>query len=79
MTDALTYMGSLKGHGGAVTSLATPQDPKSEILLSSSRDKTVLVWKLEPSAMEEGGQGYPMKSLKGHSHFVQDVVLSSDG
>lgn len=37
MADPLTYMGSLRGHGGAVTSLATPLDPKSDILLSSSR------------------------------------------
>ncbi len=28
---------------------------------------------------EEGNYGYPRRSLKGHSHFVQDVVISSDG
>lgn len=40
------------------------------------RDKTVLVWLL---TREEGQYGYARKSLKGHSHFVQDVVISSDG
>ena len=39
-------------------------------------DKTVLVWELERS---ESNYGYPKKALRGHSHFVQDVVISSDG
>jgi guanine nucleotide-binding protein subunit beta-2-like 1 protein len=36
----------------------------------------VIVWELE-----RGGDsfGYPKKALHGHSHFVQDVVISSDG
>lgn len=39
-------------------------------------DKSVIVWELE-----RGGDsfGYPKKALRGHSHFVQDVVISSDG
>jgi len=39
-------------------------------------DKSVIVWELE-----RGGDsfGYPKKALHGHSHFVQDVVISSDG
>ncbi len=28
---------------------------------------------------EEGSYGYARRSLKGHSHFVEDVVISSDG
>ena len=39
-------------------------------------DKTILVWELERS---EGNYGYAKRALKGHSHFVQDVVISSDG
>jgi len=36
----------------------------------------VLLWSL---TREDGQYGYPKRSLKGHSHFVQDVVISSDG
>ena len=46
------------------------------MLLSSSRDKTVILWTL---TREEGAYGYPKRSLRGHSHFVQDVVISGDG
>ena len=28
---------------------------------------------------EEGTYGHAKHALKGHSHFVQDVVISSDG
>ena len=41
-----------------------------------SRDKTILVWNL---TREEGSYGFARRSLKGHSHFVQDVVISQDG
>jgi hypothetical protein len=44
--------------------------------LNHSRDKTVIVWKLDRS---ETNYGVAHKALKGHSHFVQDVVISSDG
>ena len=36
----------------------------------------MLVWTL---TREEGTYGYPKRALKGHSHFVEDVVISSDG
>ncbi len=36
----------------------------------------MLVWQLERT---ESSYGYPKRALKGHSHFVQDVVISSDG
>lgn len=39
-------------------------------------DKSILVWELERS---ESNYGYAKRSLRGHSHFVQDVVISSDG
>ena len=141
MADSLTLRATLKGHAGWVTSIATPLDPASNMLLSASRcaldgtnsvgtmltiqavliscpeapihrkcngaallrvysrshcaakastptrnlltlllslcsDKTILVWELERS---ESNYGYAKRSLKGHSHFVQDVVISSDG
>jgi guanine nucleotide-binding protein subunit beta-2-like 1 protein len=59
-----------------VTALAAPLDPASDLLLSASRDKTLIVWTL---TREEGAYGVPRRSLRGHSHFVQDAVLSSDG
>lgn len=65
------------GHSDWVTSISTPLDPNSNVILSGSRDKTVIVWELTRDP--EGDWGLPRKSLWGHSHFVQDVVISSDG
>ncbi|CAL5223637.1 g6181 [Coccomyxa viridis] len=76
MAESLVLRGELVGHSGWVTSISTPLDPNSDIILSSSRDKTVLLWSL---TREDTQYGYPKRSLKGHSHFVQDVVISSDG
>merc|ERR1719476_338547 len=47
------------------------------MILSSSRDKSLIVWKLNRD--EAGNYGVPQKRLHGHGHFVSDVVLSSDG
>jgi guanine nucleotide-binding protein subunit beta-2-like 1 protein len=59
-----------------VTAIATPLDPNSDTILSSSRDKTTLVWEL---TREEGNYGFARRALVGHAHYVQDVVISSDG
>eukprot|EP00004_Rigifila_ramosa_P008847 TRINITY_DN2029_c0_g1_i1.p2 TRINITY_DN2029_c0_g1~~TRINITY_DN2029_c0_g1_i1.p2 ORF type:complete len:324 (+),score=85.61 TRINITY_DN2029_c0_g1_i1:26-973(+) len=76
MDDQIVFKGLLKGHNGWVTALATtPEQP--DMVLSASRDKTIIVWDLK---REEGaGYGVPRRSLHGHSHTVQDVVISSDG
>lgn len=37
MSESLTLRATLKGHAGWVTSIATPLDPASNILLSASR------------------------------------------
>lgn len=67
--------GTLKGHGDWVTQIATnAQFP--DTILSSSRDQSVIIWKI---TREEGSYGFAHKSLHGHSHFVSDVVMSSDG
>lgn len=42
----------------------------------SFADKTIIVWKLNRA---DRTYGVPNKRLKGHSHFVSDVVISSDG
>lgn len=75
MSDALIEVGTLEGHGDWVTSIATSQE-NSDIVLSASRDKSILVWQL---TREEGSKyGVPRRQLKGHNHFVSDVVISSD-
>jgi len=76
MSETIVHRGSLVGHSGQVTAIAVPLDPASDTLLSSSRDKTVIVWTL---TKEDTDYGFPRKALRGHSHFVQDVVISSDG
>jgi guanine nucleotide-binding protein subunit beta-2-like 1 protein len=79
MTETLAPRGTLKAHNGWVTAIATTPNPTAEtenMIVSASRDKTLLVWHL---TRQEGNYGYPRKSLCGHSHFVQDVVVSSDG
>ena len=74
-SETLTLRGTLEGHGDWITSLATtPEDPN--LLLSSSRDKSVIVWQLTHSS---DSYGYAKRALKGHNHFVSDVVISSDG
>jgi len=75
MAETLTHRGTLEGHGGWVTSIATtPENPN--MILSGSRDKTVMVWRLTPGEPE---YGVPERALRGHNHFVSDVVISSDG
>jgi len=80
MADALSLRGVLKGHRGWVTSIATT-DESSNMILSGSRDKTVIQWKITRGD-GEGAQsefGYAHRALRGHSHFVEDVVISKDG
>jgi len=74
MAESLVLRATLKAHDNWVTCLATTVE-QSDVLLSGSRDKTVIVWTLD------GGENYgtPRRSLKGHSHYVEDVTISSDG
>lgn len=46
------------------------------MLLSGSRDKSLIIWNL---TRDESSYGYPKRSLTGHSHIVSDCVISSDG
>ena len=41
------------------------------MLLSGSRDKTLIIWNL---TRDEQAYGYPKRSLEGHSHIVSDCV-----
>lgn len=67
--------GVLSGHGGWVTAIATTVEDPS-MILTSSRDKTIIVWTL---TREEDNYGYARRALRGHNHFVSDIVISSDG
>jgi len=72
----MTLRGTLKGHNGWVTQIATtPQDPNQ--ILSASRDKTLILWELTRD--DDMNYGFPKKCLTGHNHFISDVVMSSDG
>ena len=44
------------------------------MLLSGSRDKTLIIWNL---TRDEQNYGYPKRSLHGHSHIVSDCVRST--
>lgn len=44
------------------------------MLLSGSRDKTLIIWNL---TRDESQYGYPKRSLHGHSHIVSDCVCLS--
>jgi len=79
MSETLAPRGTMKAHNGWVTAIATTASPTQEtenMIVSASRDRTLIVWELTRT---EGNYGYPRRSLQGHSHFVQDVVVSSDG
>merc|ERR1712227_586913 len=75
MSEQMTLKGTLKGHNGWVTQIATtPVFP--DMLLSASRDKTIIMWHL---TREDTQYGIPKRRLQGHSHFVSGVVISVDG
>jgi len=76
MAEALSLKGVLKGHNGWVTSIATSSE-NPDMIISGSRDKSIIVWNLTRESEQNYGQ--PRRSLTGHSHFVQDLVISSDG
>eukprot|EP01060_Flectonema_neradi_P008829 TRINITY_DN1631_c0_g1_i1.p1 TRINITY_DN1631_c0_g1~~TRINITY_DN1631_c0_g1_i1.p1 ORF type:complete len:318 (+),score=70.26 TRINITY_DN1631_c0_g1_i1:48-1001(+) len=71
------YCGQLKGHGGWVTSIACPIDG-GDMLISGSRDRSVIQWTVDPD-QTTGTYGYAQRRMEGHSNFVQDVQISSDG
>jgi guanine nucleotide-binding protein subunit beta-2-like 1 protein len=73
--DALVLRGELKGHSNWVTSIATT-DVDSNLIVTASRDKSIVSWKL---GSDGDSLGKPYRRLTGHSHFVSDVTLSSDG
>ncbi|ODN77020.1 guanine nucleotide-binding protein subunit beta-like protein [Cryptococcus amylolentus CBS 6039] len=75
MSEHLSFKGTLEGHSGWITAIATSSE-NPDMILTSSRDKTVIAWQL---TREDNSFGYPKKILHGHNHFVSDVAISSDG
>jgi len=71
----MKYIATLTGHGGWVTQIATNPQFK-DMLITASRDHTLILWNL---CKEDPAYLTMMKRLKGHSHFVSDVVVSSCG
>jgi len=76
-SDTLVLKGELKGHNGWVTAIATSMEAP-DLVVTASRDKSLIVWKLTRE-VEKEKYGVAKKRLKGHSHYVQDVAISSDG
>ena len=75
--------GLLLGHNGWVTSIVAGHSKKDEedsrMLISASRDKTIIVWRLNLDAKDSDELfGQPQKQLKGHDHFINDLALSSE-
>jgi len=79
MCAEILLRGVLRGHHGWVTSIATNEEGTT--VLSGSRDKTVIQWKITrgDGSGPTAEYGYAHRALRGHSHFVSDVVLSKDG
>ena len=91
---SFSYIGFLEGHNGWVTSLVVGENPDgTPLLISGSRDKSIIIWKLhinepetvvikpaedkEPEVTDKK-IGKPIKSLHGHNHFISSLALSSD-
>jgi len=75
MAESLVFRGQLTGHRGWVTGIASTYE-ESNLIVSSSRDKKLMIWELTPDGENIG---YARRSLGGHSEPVACVALSSDG
>jgi guanine nucleotide-binding protein subunit beta-2-like 1 protein len=84
-------IGVLEGHGGAVTSLVCGENSDgSQLLLSGSRDKSIIQWELNfegkivtyedanGDKKEKTLVGKPLHSFHVHNHFVSSLALNSD-
>merc|ERR1712110_1013512 len=54
--------GTLQGHNGAITSIATNRDTP-DVLISASRDKTIISWTLNDTSSADDAAGVPKRSL----------------
>ena len=80
-SERLQHVGDLKGHGGWVTAMVTGNSDHPDLLVSVSRDRSLLIWTISTTTEQgeiSGVTGTTFRRLNGHSHFISDVVLSSD-
>jgi len=77
--ESKVVVDELKPEFPAMGKNATAPYCTSGMIISASRDKTCLVCTLTNAGGDGEAYGYPRRALKGHSHFVSDVVISSDG
>ncbi|XP_058224988.1 small ribosomal subunit protein RACK1-like [Rhododendron vialii] len=75
MGESLVLRETMRAHTDWVIAIATLID-NSDMIVTASRDKSIILWNL---TKEDKVFGLPHRRITGHSHFVQDVVLSSDG
>lgn len=78
---SIEFAGFLFGHSGAVTSIVTGKTQSADlddtVLVSGSRDKTLIIWNLNQQS-KEGHYGEPFRCLTGHNHFVTDLDISNN-
>jgi guanine nucleotide-binding protein subunit beta-2-like 1 protein len=72
-SSQFTERATLKGHNCSITSLQVNNE--HQYLVSGSRDRTALVWKLH---RRHDAWGVEDTRLVGHNHFVSGVCFSSD-
>ena len=65
----LSYRGSLKGHNGWVTSIATSAEAP-DLVLSASRDKSLIVWTL---TRDGETYGVPHRRLVGYAELMGEL------
>uniref|UniRef100_A0A1I8A374 Small ribosomal subunit protein RACK1 n=1 Tax=Steinernema glaseri TaxID=37863 RepID=A0A1I8A374_9BILA len=79
MAFKLDLESKLEGHGGWVTQV-TPNPGRLNEIVTASRDKSLIVWRLTEDRNQYGELKHTMvKRLTGHGHFVTDVSVSLDG
>ncbi|WMV58460.1 hypothetical protein MTR67_051845 [Solanum verrucosum] len=71
---SLVLRGTMKAHTDWVTAIATPID-NSDMIVTSSRDKSIIVWSLTKDSAQ---YGVPRRRFTSQCHFVQDVVLGME-
>lgn len=81
----ISLAGVLVGHNDLVTAIVpghpVKENEESNVLITASRDRSILVWKLNPLEAEahpEHHYGQPVQMLKGHSHFITDLALANE-
>jgi len=81
----LRLRGILRGHNGWVTAIATPEIRQDfnagldQMIVSCSRDRSIVQWHLSRGDDDPLEYGRAHRGLRGHCHYVEDVVLSRDG